>query len=133
MRNFPEDMFFDLMNLKHESPWQPKFDIYETEKYIIIKLEAAGLKAENVELVLSNDNSSLNVKGVRNDIDETGEEKIVCHQMEVYYGNFDMEIDLPENVFIDRKNISARYIDGMLIVKLLKSEKNLPKTIKIED
>ena len=132
MKRFPDDIFFDMFNINSDRAWEPKYDIYETEKYIVIKLEISGLNPNNVELTLSNDNRSLNVKGVRND-DDTEEEKIHYHQMQIVYGLFDIDIDLPHNVIIDRNEISAKYKDGMLIVKLAKSVKNKPMSIKIED
>ena len=86
-----------------------------------------------MEITLSNDNLTLNIKGVRNETDETGDDKIEYHQMQIFYGMFEKDINLPPSVSIDRDNISAKYNDGMLIIKIPKNDNGGKVSIRIQD
>lgn len=130
MKNFNDDFFFDRFNLNNKA-WQPNIDVYETVNNLVVKIAVCGLDPNKIELTLSDDDLFLNVKGYR--IEENFEEKTKFHQMEIYYGPFERDIDLPNDVSIDRENICAQYQNGILQVVLGKSQKNKPISIKIED
>ncbi|MBQ0106012.1 MAG: Hsp20/alpha crystallin family protein [Armatimonadetes bacterium] len=132
MKDFSDDMFLDIFNMNRDM-WTPKADIYETENFLVIRVAVSGLDPENLELTLSNDNSVLNVKGFRNEREDSDGEKIKYHRLEIFYGMFERDIELPDNVYIDRNKINAKYNDGMLTVKFAKSRKKRPISIEIED
>lgn len=128
MRRLPDDIF-DMFNISNDV-WSPKIDIYETVDLLVIKVAVSGLDPKNIELTLSDDNYSLNIKGIRSE--DSNDEKINYHQLEIYYGMFERTIDLPHNVLIDRNNIKAKYENGMLIVNIQKIKKDKPISIKID-
>lgn len=128
MKSLPDD-FFDLFSINRDV-WSPKIDIYETKDMLVIKVAVSGLDPKNIELTLSDDNSSLNIKGYRNE--DTNDDKIKYHQLEIYYGMFERNIDLPSNVLIDRNNIKAKYENGMLVINIQKIKKDKPISIKID-
>lgn len=134
MRRLSDELLFHMLKVSGQSEiWSPKADVYETQNSLIIKIAVAGLEPEKIELMLSNDNKSLNIKGIRLESEKTCSEKIKYHQLEIYYGLFERNIDLPQSVNIDRDKISAKYKDGMLLVTLTKKDSSEPISIKIEE
>lgn len=97
----------------HSNVWKPLTDVYETDDSVIVKMEIAGLRDENLEVTVQAD--VLTVSGVRSDISE----RRAYHQMEIPFGRFEIAIDLP--VPIDMENAGAEYKDGFLTVTLPKS------------
>ncbi len=100
--------------------WRPPTDVYETEEKIIIRVEVAGM--HDGEFSISFDQGVLLISGLRQEIAE----KRAFHQMEINYGEFLTEVEIP--VPIDLEKIEAIYQDGFLKVTLPKA---LPKQIKI--
>jgi HSP20 family protein len=109
----------------HMSPrpnvWRPPTDVYETEEKIIVRVEIAGMHGEQISV--SFENGILSISGSRYEAPE----KRAFHQMEIYFGEFFTEIEIP--VVIDIENIDANYQDGFLRVNLPKAS---PKQIKIK-
>lgn len=90
--------------------WQPPTDVYEFEGSIFVRVEIAGLQENDISLVL--DGKYLMIKGNRADKSEGRG----YHQMEIRFGEFLSEVDLPHHVDVD--NVSAIYINGFLIIEL---------------
>ncbi len=100
--------------------WRPPTDVYETEDKVIIRVEVAGM--HDGEFSISFDQGVLLISGQRQEIAE----KRAFHQMEINYGEFITEIEIPVPIDIDK--IEAIYQDGFLKVSLPKAQ---PKKIKI--
>jgi HSP20 family protein len=100
--------------------WRPPTDVYETEDAIIVRVEIAGMRDADFAVQLVD--RSLNIRGVRQDISE----RRSYHQMEIPFGEFSTEIDLP--VPIAAEKIEAIYRDGFLRVVLPKAR---PHQIKV--
>jgi HSP20 family molecular chaperone IbpA len=94
--------------------WRPPTDVYETDSEIIVQVEVAG--AEHTDFYLSLDDRHLNIHGVR--YDATAERR-AYYQMEIHYGEFYSDVDLPTAV--DKGQIQAEYHDGFLRVTMLKA------------
>jgi len=94
--------------------WQPAIDVYETDKDVVVLVELAGLKEDEIEVVVHN--NILIVKGERKDIKQGI--KRTYSQMEVLWGPFEREIALPANVSVNQ--IKAFYEAGFLEVVLPK-------------
>jgi len=92
--------------------WRPPTDVYETDSYLIVKVEIAGMSEEDFDVSLVG--RTLTISGVRYD----PAAKLTYHQMEVLYGEFRTEVYLPCPVVEDE--IEARYEDGFLIITLPK-------------
>ena len=104
----------------------PCVDMEETDKEIVVRAEMPGIDPKEINLSISGNN--LVIKGERKQ--EKEERKKNYHIMECSYGSFYRSIPLP--VDVDESKISAEYKKGILTVTLPKSEKVLPKQIKIE-
>jgi HSP20 family protein len=108
------------------SEWSPLADITETEDAFHIKAELPGVKKEDMDVSLSN--GVLTLQGERKTEEETRDEK--QHRIERFHGTFVRRFDLPDN--IDQSSITAEYVDGVLDLKLPKTVKKSPETMKVE-
>ena len=102
--------------------WHPLTDVYETEDKIVVRVEIAGM--HEGDFSVSFDHHTLSIGGVRQEIPE----KRAFHQMEIYFGEFSTEIEIPSPV--DVANIAGDYQDGFLRITLPKST---PRQIKISE
>jgi HSP20 family protein len=100
--------------------WEPLVDIYETRDSLRVKVELAGVKAEDIQLEMASDGSALSVRGCRRDEELEVEGRTVFHQMEVYMGPFERTVMLPPRLNLDREAITASFRDGFLLVTVPK-------------
>ena len=100
--------------------WEPLVDIYETRDSLRVKVELAGVRAEDIQLELAADGSALSVRGCRRDEELEAEGRTVFHQMEVYMGPFERTVLLPPRLNLDREGITASFRDGFLLVTVPK-------------
>ena len=103
------------------SVWGPPTDIYETEENFIVRIEIAGMKDEDFEIAV--ENNLLMITGNRPDLNE----RRAYHQMEIRFGKFEVAVEIPVPVEIERA--AAEYKDGFLMIQLPKAS---PKTIKVD-
>lgn len=107
--------------------WNPPTDIYETKDSIIIKIEIAGMRKEDISIALEGD--LLVVSGTREEDVPIKKENI--HLIEVHYGRFQRVFNLPPQLTLS--HIVATYKDGFLKICMPKSEsKKREVSIKIE-
>lgn len=105
--------------------WQPAIDVFETDTEIVVLVELAGLKEEEIEVVLHN--SRLIVRGDRKDVKQGT--KRTYHQMEISWGPFERSIALPANIEVER--VKAFYEAGILEVVLPKQSERRSRRIDI--
>ena len=103
------------------SGWNPPTDVYETEDSFIIRVEIAGLRDADFEVAI--ENHILKINGQRTDSNE----RRAYHQMEIRFGKFEIAVEIPVPVEIERA--LAEYKDGFLKVQLPKAS---PKPIEVE-
>jgi len=105
--------------------WTPLCDIYETDKNIVIKMEIPEVKKEDISVTF--DNNVLTINGERKPEEVIGQS---YHRHERSYGQFLRSFTLPP--FVDTKNITAEFKDGMLLVTLPKVEEAKAKQIEVK-
>ena len=105
--------------------WSPALDIYEDADHVTVKLEAAGLKKEDFDISLHDDN--LTVSGERKS--ETEQRDGESFRSERFFGQFSRTITLPAPVKAD--GVSATYADGVLTITLPKAEEAKPRKIEV--
>lgn len=93
--------------------WRPATDIYETEEFIIVLAEIAGMNEDDFSISI--DRNVLNIQGGRS---FPVEERRAIHQMEIPFGDFSVEIVFPMEV--DSQRVIATYNNGFLKVVLPK-------------
>ncbi|NUQ84760.1 MAG: Hsp20/alpha crystallin family protein [Anaerolineales bacterium] len=94
------------------SVWSPPTDVYETRERIIVRMEIAGLRDEDLEVTVQN--NLLMVSGNRSDT----QERKAYHQMEIPFGRFSVGIELPARINIEEA--VAEYKDGFLTIRIPK-------------
>jgi len=92
--------------------WSPPTDVYETEENCVIKVEVAGMRDEDFEVAF--ENNILMIRGHRPDLNE----KRAYHQMEIRFGRFEIAVEIP--VVVDIEKAIAEYKDGFLVIILPK-------------
>lgn len=106
--------------------WAPVADISETDGEYLIKAELPEVKKEDVKITL--DNGVITISGERRHEKEKKDENEI--RIESFYGTFSRSFSLPENV--DAKGIRAETKDGVLRVRIPKTETAKAKPISIE-
>ncbi len=105
--------------------WAPSVDITEDEKEWLIKADLPEVKREDVKV--SVENGVLTITGERKFEKEEKNKKY--HRVERSFGTFLRSFALPDGV--DDTKLGAEYKDGVLRVRLPKSEKTKPKAIEV--
>ena len=105
----------------HSSIWTPPTDVYETESGLIVKVEVAGMREDDFEVVV--EEQTLIVRGVRSD----QMERRAYHQMEIRSGKFEIAIGLPSGINLDEA--TAEYNQGFLTIHFPKMQ---VKQIEVE-
>ena len=103
--------------------WVPPTDVYETEDNLVIQAELAGVQPSDFAVSLHE--RRLTISGSRAD---HGPARRAYHQLEVHFGEFRIEIDLP--VAVDSTRADAQYADGFLRVVLAKLK---PRVIDVTE
>lgn len=106
--------------------WAPNVDILETTEEFQIKAELPDVKREDVKV--SVDGGVLRIEGERKQEKEDKGKKY--HRIERSYGSFLRTFSLPDN--IDESQVQAEFKDGVLNVRLRKSEKAKPRAIEVK-
>ncbi|HMF57241.1 MAG TPA: Hsp20/alpha crystallin family protein [Pyrinomonadaceae bacterium] len=91
--------------------WCPAADVYRTGDGWIVKVDLAGVNADDVEVSLSD--RTLVISGVRRD---TSCSEGVTYQLEITYSRFEKSIRFPCN--IEDAHLARDYRDGLLILHL---------------
>jgi HSP20 family protein len=81
--------------------WSPPTDVYETEENCVIKVEVAGMRDEDFEVAF--EKNILIIRGQRPD----RHEKRAYHQMEIGFGRFEIAVEIP--VVVDIEKAIAEY------------------------
>lgn len=102
--------------------WRPSVDVYETETAVVVELELAGVRQQDLRVNVEGDR--LAIRGARTPARDAGVQRL--HQVEIVTGPFErlLRIAIP----FERERVSARLVDGLLRVVL---PKRGPTPIKI--
>jgi HSP20 family protein len=126
-----EDLFDDFFERKSKSFLQntgivPNVDISETKDEYIITSELPGVKKEDIKVTI--DNNILTIKGEKkHEKEEKGKNYL---RRERTYGSFSRSFTLTPNVDVNK--IKSTFKDGVLEIKLPKTESSKSKEIQIE-
>jgi HSP20 family protein len=90
--------------------WCPAADIYQVADGWFVKLDLAGISADDLEIEISG--NTLRIAGCRRDTFLN--ENISCHQLEITYSRFEKTLQFPCS--IEGSHIDRTYQDGLLIL-----------------
>jgi HSP20 family protein len=106
--------------------WIPAVDVEESADEYLIRAEMPGLKKEDVKISLQE--NVLTISGEKKS--EAKSDNKRYHRLERTYGSFQRSFSLPEPIKADK--IGASFKDGVLEVKIPKSEETKPREIDIK-
>jgi HSP20 family protein len=106
--------------------WEPRADVTNLPDKIVIRVEIAGIRSEDVGLLYNPERNTILIRGVR--LDQTSSDRNTAFlQLEIPYGEFAREIHLPA-VPIKAQMIRAQYRNGFLTVEIPKAERVAVRT-----
>lgn len=111
--------------------FEPGTDMYETPDALVLKMDLAGVEPENLSITLSADARYLTIAGERRERETERRDCIRSYQLEIFFGNFERTLQLPETVRIDRNRMTAQYRDGFLVITLSKRTEIPPEGRRI--
>jgi HSP20 family protein len=100
--------------MRTSNPWRPPTDVYETDEYLVVKVEIAGMGEDDFDISLQR--RDLIITGHRRDPSD----KLAYQQMEIHYGDFETSVRLPWPV--DVPSVEATYQQGFLNIVLPKAQ-----------
>ena len=106
--------------------WMPLVDIAEDDKEYVITAELPEVKKEDVKVTM--ENGVLTITGERKFEKEENNKR--WHRVERSYGSFARSFALPDDG--DTAKVNAEIKDGMLKVRVAKSEAARPKQIEVK-
>jgi HSP20 family protein len=107
-----------------ETNWIPNTDVYVTQGGLVIKVELAGMRKEDLELTI--EDNHLRISGHRPDGCRAGKCRFLV--MEISYGVFESIIEIPAGY--DLNLAQASYQNGFLRIDVPESKP--PPATKIE-
>jgi len=110
-----------------ETYWVPNTDVYVTEGSLVIKVELAGMRKEDLELTV--EGNRLKISGQRPD--GCRAPKCTFLVMEINYGAFESIIEVPAGY--DLSQAEASYQNGFLRVDVPELAQPSSKTISVSN
>jgi HSP20 family protein len=120
-----------LMNGLFDGPgrvtqnWVPALDVWETDNEVVYAFDLPGIPENEISIEVKDD--TLTVSAQRDKTEETSDEGF--YRYERRYGTFARAVGLPQGVNQDQ--ISARYENGVLEIRVPKPEEQKPRRIEL--
>jgi len=106
--------------------WSPLVDVSEDDKEYVIKADLPEVRKNDVKVTV--ENGVLTINGERKFEKEESNKRY--HRVERAYGSFVRSFNIPEDA--DPESVSAEFREGVLQVRIAKSEKARPKSIEVK-
>jgi HSP20 family protein len=133
IKKFERDMDLllnDFMNSTRGIPykweWRPLVNIFEKENSLVIIIEAAGVRCENIKITI--EKNIMTISGKRED--PFSEEHRSFYSMEIPFGTFERRISLPYPTDPQRAVVEKE--DGFIQITLPKIDEEKERIIHIE-
>ncbi len=106
--------------------WPPAVEVFETPHDVVVRAELPGIDPKNVDIQVTEDR--LTIKGeAKAEQEDKGRN---YYMRELRYGSFVRSLALPGGVQGDEAK--ASYKNGILEIKIPKSERVKPKSVKVD-
>jgi len=112
-------------DLSAKAHWEPNTDLYTTDDGLVIKVELAGMRSDNLEITV--EGTHLRISGHRPDSCRSAQCNFLV--MEITYGPFEKILDLPP--CYDLSRAKAAYLNGFLRIDVPLAHAH-PKGHKLE-
>lgn len=103
-------------NVRSGQLWYPAADVFQTPDGWVVKVELAGVSAEDIEIDIQG--NVLYIAGCRKD--RSCAAGVSYQQMEITYSNFEKTLRFP--AAIDNAKVEHEFENGLLIITLKKGE-----------
>jgi len=110
-----------------QSSWAPNTDVYETPQHLIVKMELAGIRKDDLEITLQD--RLLVVRGYRKDTCPHRKGPCSFRQMEIDYGYFERRILM--SAMVDATYAQAHFHNGFLHIELPKTTSPTPTAVTV--
>jgi HSP20 family protein len=107
------------------SRWLPRIDVFDRDTNLVIRVEVAGVKPEDVDLTV--EDRTLTISGKRSFGETT--ETDGYHRREIFSGEFTRTLVLPSG--LDPTEISAKADNGIVEVTVPRRPEVLPRKVKV--
>ncbi len=116
------DRYFQFLGASQEAKpsgrlWYPAADVYQTPDGWLVKVELAGVSAEDIQIEIHG--NVLHVAGCRKD--KTCAVGLSYQQMEITYSHFEKSLEFPAS--IEKATLEHNYEDGLLMIYLTTGSK----------
>jgi len=108
-----------------DQSFHPPMDIYETEENLVVVMEIAGMKPEEIQVIFEKD--TLSISGVRTE--PSSSPKVRLHQMEIDYGKFQRTLRIPFP--LKTEEFKATYRQGFLIITVPKVKEPISQKVEV--
>jgi HSP20 family protein len=105
--------------------WIPNTDVYATDTGLVVKVELAGMKSENLEI--SVEGHRLRISGSRPDVCRAHKCNFLV--MEISYGPFESVLELPSGYELSQAK--AIYVNGFLRIDVPLAHQLQTKSTKV--
>ncbi len=92
--------------------WYPAADVYQIDDGWLVKVELAGVSAEDIEIEIAG--NTLYIAGTRRD--NFCKSGMSYHQMEITYSRFEKTLSFPSS--IEGARLEHNYENGLLLIHL---------------
>ena len=103
-------------NVQSGRIWYPAADVYSTADGWLVKVELAGVSAEDIDIDVQG--NTLYIAGCRKD--KSCAVGMSYHQMEITYSRFEKTLQFPGS--IEGAKVEHNFDNGLLIIHLKKAE-----------
>lgn len=114
-----------VREFSNEGQWVPNTDVFLTDEGMVIRVELAGMRREDLELTV--EGQRIAISGHRSDGCRDGKCKFLI--MEINYGPFYTTVDLPAGY--DLTQAKASYQNGFLRIDVPEQTSPSPKSVSI--
>ena len=108
-----------------ETLWTPAIELQETETELLLKAQLPGIKPEDLDIQVSE--NAVFLSGEHQEETKTSEKGMF--RSEFHYGKFKRVIPLPAT--INREQVKAEMVSGLLTLTMLKATPALPHLVKV--
>ena len=105
--------------------WEPNTDVYITDGGLVIKVELAGMRSENLEITV--EGNRIRISGERPDCCRAPKCSFLV--MNINYGPFESILELPPGY--DVSQAKAAYLNGFLRLDVPLAAPSKPKTTRV--
>jgi HSP20 family protein len=124
------DEMFNLVNPRYNAChriWRPQMDVYESPGEIILVVEIAGAKREDLHVEIGRKTVKISGRRRVRPLSEDARYRLV----EIPYGYFERSLVLPAP--IDADHVDATYVDGLLQIRMTKLPVDTTRKIHVQN